>query len=465
MGRTKDLKRSLFQRFPRGGEILLLTLLALAIRVAVAWVIRGTGTAGDENDYFARAAHVLARGEVVGGNRAPCFEVYLALLSRIVGHDLVNLRLASAGLSALVVWPIYHLGERFSGRRVARIAGVLSALYLPLITYGHLLWTESIYTLAALATILATERAIRLKRPALALWAGLGWAGLILCRDVALAVFVTVGLWMVLRRDVWRDKVRVGASLLLAAALPVTAWSAYLNRDNGPDDAFSLLSRTTYLNLYIGNGPTAEFKARYPKRSAKEHYHSLGRDLGRREKRAQPLVWQSIREQGPTWIVEKVEATVPRFFLPGGFPVRRLLIADTEPRNPWSYRGEDGRPLRRDWAQASALAYALQASFVLIIGMLGWALLAGSPASVLYGLMTAFAIGHLWPTILTFSTTRFRMPVEPIFLLGTAYVLAHPLASTVRAPWLTRVIAAALAVLVAWFAVSQFDFALSSRWL
>ena len=443
---------------------ILIALLALSIcvRLFTAYLVGETPLVGDEWDYYRRAKRALAL-KPGDGFRAPLFEWVLAGLMGVFGRSSDTLRIAIAGLSSLVVVPVFLAGRALVNVRTGMIAGALASVYPPLVAYSHYLWTEALYTAGAAATLVLTTYVLTRRDVWASVWAGVCWAALMLTREVALAAFATVLIWAAWQRGRprWRRNLAIVA---FAAAIPVGLWSVVLNAERKEGEAIALIARTSYLNLYIGNGPVAAVKASKPKLSARRHYESLPGPAARREALARPLVLQSIREAGPNWLPRKIAQMVPKFFRPGGFPVRRLLIAEDKPRSPWAYRGQKRRPLQPELARWLASVYVAAVAAVLVVGTAGWSAIGALHAGPLYWAFTTFALGHLWPTVVAFATTRFRLPIMPMFLLGAAYLATSP--RTVWSQLSNRGRAAFLAsgALMAWLVLSQYDRALTAAW-
>ena len=459
--------RSQWHERPRVNRqaITLLALLGLSliVRLGCAALVLETPLVGDEHDYYTRAIKWLEGNPKNDGFRAPLFQYVVAALIAIFGKATATVRMAAAALSSLIVVPVFLAGTRLASPRVGAVAGALAAAYPPLVAYSHYLWTEAIYTTAAMATLLLTEKMLLRKEFKVAALAGLCWAALILTREVALAAFTTVLAW-----SLWQKRLRLGqlytTAFLLAAALPVAAWSLQLNAQHAPGENYALVAHSTYLNLYIGNGPTQEIRKSKPWLSPRKHYESLARSRSQRETLAKPLVLQSIREAGLAWLPHKLQQMVPRFFCPGGFPVRRLLITAKDTHTPWGYRDSRGRLVDPEISLRIAKTYVAFVSAVLVLGIAGWIALGVRSHYPLYGLFTSFAVGHFWPTIIAFATTRFRLPVMPLFLIGGAYLLSNPLAAWRFASKyrICAMCAASLAML--WLVHSEYKHALTAAW-
>jgi hypothetical protein len=238
-----------------------------------------------------------------------------------------------------------------------------------------------------------------------------------LTREVGLTVVVVAAAWLV-----WTAVPRPRAGLTLSAALALGAlvvivpWSVHLNRHS---DSLVLVSRTTWLNLYLGNHEGAHFL----------RYHAFGDDRGERELAARELAVAAIAERLPAWPFEKTVRNVPQLLKPTAFPVRRLLQrpereeASHGQLGSWAYRFR-WRALDRDATRRSlALTVPLAYLVVLLAGAAGLAL---APDRRLATLVAALALAHVAPVVVTFANTRFRLPLMPLLIVGAAALAVAP---------------------------------------
>lgn len=406
---------------PRAGwdpVLLWILVAALVVRLGVLFVVSPTPLAGDELDYFWRAAE-RAQGiepEDVGF-RPPLMELAYGALFRGTGASIPAARIATVLLGVLLLVPLHDVARRFGGRRTALLATALAALYPNFVAFSHYLWSETIYLLLVLSGICLI--CSHLERPAL--WklglAGMAFGASALARVVGVAFPVLAAGWLAWRaRDELRRSLRplaAPACLLAAVALPIAPWTASLNREGQP---FAPITRTTWYYLYLGN-------AEPPGTSPVIHYESLGETRIEREAKARTLVLQEIRRRLPAWPFEKIASELPSFFSPKSFAVRRLLMpADVEwaVNLPWRYRFRfewlDGRAVRVTAAAATVGAYVV----VVLAGAAGLALMPGSRWRTL---LLLFVLSQIAPTIVTFAVSRFRIASMAVAIIGAAWLV------------------------------------------
>ena len=376
----------------------------------------------DELDYFGRGAR-LAKGRPIAdvGARPPGTELAYSLLFRIFGISRVVARMGNVVLSSATIPIIYWLGQRMGGRRVALFAAGIAAIYPGFIAFSHYLWSETLYTFLVLGSLALTVSALEgsLHRKLVA--AGILLGASALTREMGAVLAAALGLWLLsVHRTAPRRGVVAAALLGMACLLVVVPWSLQLSRHTG---TLSFVSQTTYLNLYLGNGaPDPAPGQRRVK--PREHYRTLGETRPEREALARVVVLRTIKNALPGWPLDKVRRQVPKFFSPNSFPVYRLLVPvdETGPDRVWAYRFA-WQPLNRPLVR-KLLAACVVGIYVLVV-VSGIAGLVLAPNRRLAWLFVVVVLSQLLPTVIAFATTRFRLPCMPLFMIGTAVLLAE----------------------------------------
>ena len=410
---------------PRRERSVLLWILAgaLVLRLVVLYAISPTPLAGDELDYFWRGAERMQGIEPADlGSRPPAMELLLGGLFRLTGASIPAARLANVVLGVLLLVPLYDVARRLAGAGVARLAAAIAAVYPNFVAFSHYLWSETVYLFLVLWGLSLIGSWVDRPAPS-ALWK-LGLAGACLglsalTRVVGLAFPFIAAAWLL-----WtaRDRLRAGdatawlapACLLVATLLPIAPWTAHLNRVGEP---FAPITRTTWLNLYVGNGEPVH--GAHPV----NHYTSLGETRVAREARARELVLETIGRRLPAWPFEKIASELPNFVSPTSFAVRRLAMspdAKWATNLAWAYR------FRFDWLDPPAVR---NAAIVVIVGAYLVVVLAGTtglallPHSSWRGLLLLFVLSQIAPTLLTFAVSRFRIATMAIVIVGAAWLV------------------------------------------
>ncbi len=256
-------------------ELALIVALALALRLALWWLLPRDQLVSDEPEYLA-AASWLAHGRGFSFYaewpwlRPPLYLLFLAPWMRFFGLDLAPIRLAQLVLSLSVPVLTYLLARASLGRRAAVAAGLLTALWLPLAMLPHLVLAENLFLPLLLAAMLCLVRFQKemdrdgsdvgpLLRRASTRWA---LAGGLLLGLAALTRGMTVGffplaalwvLWISWRQGRSRRRflsaLATAVLLSLAALLVILPWTGYNYLRYGK---LILVDTTGGYNLWLG---------------------------------------------------------------------------------------------------------------------------------------------------------------------------------------------------------------------
>jgi 4-amino-4-deoxy-L-arabinose transferase-like glycosyltransferase len=425
--------------------------------------VEPTPLAGDEPDYYQRAVHLATQRQLSGvGERAPGNEFFLAVLFQLFGVSTLVARAGNVILSAATVIPIYALGRQLGGGRTALAAAALTAVYPNFIAYSHYLWAEPLYIfLSSSGLALLGSRCCR---PSL--WmsaaAGLFLGAAALTREVGLVFPPLAVAWLCFASRAEPGKAAARAGLFVATfAAVVLPWTLHLNAGSSED--FAVVTRTSQMNLYIGNVEPRRVWGEGPEVGPRKHYWSLGRNRREAERAARELALDAIARRMPWWPAEKIVEQVPRFFTPTSFAVRRLLMTSDAPEldRRWSYR------FRWPWADTRPLRWLLVGVVVggyvsVAVAGLGGLILARRPAAV--GLLAVFAAAQILPTLVTFASSRFRLASMAILIVGAAAWMWRD-----ESPWAAATTGRRRAAVIAMatFAVvilSRYQDALRSTW-
>ena len=225
---------------------------------------------------------------------SPLYIYFLAVIYKIFGHAPDVVRMIQFGLGTGTALLTFFTTKRFFGRTIAIIAGLLTAVYAPLIFFeGNLLGT-SVVTFLLVAAICCLA------------YAGAGWSGFLLTflsgLFLALAVTGRPNLLLLVpipliylffqRSEFGRKTVGFAGLFLLGVAIPVIMTGAHNKAAGGQ---FSLLPTHGGINFYIGNhaeatgvwtapeGIEASVSAINLEQSRKFAEQALGRELAATE--------------------------------------------------------------------------------------------------------------------------------------------------------------------------------------
>jgi 4-amino-4-deoxy-L-arabinose transferase-like glycosyltransferase len=151
----------------RATALALLAIVALAVAVRVAfWSFQARGgavQAGDPEEYYRAALHLLQGGYYDTGKwiRPPLYPLFLALLFRLLGVDVGAAMLAQALVTGVgVLGFAAYAWQRFGRRRTALLAALTAALYLPLASFGSVMFAEGLFVLLMPLALAALDRAV-----------------------------------------------------------------------------------------------------------------------------------------------------------------------------------------------------------------------------------------------------------------------------------------------------------------
>ena len=217
----------------------------------------------DGANYF-RLAHRIAAGDLAGGPDAfwqpPLYPYFLAILFRFFGERMIVVATAQAALGALTCAVIALLGTRLWGARAGVAAGLLAALYGPLVHFDAQPLVPVLHTALFAGGLLALLRAAN-PRGAVSpesgssrAWAlaGLLWGLAAIATPNILLVVPAAAAWILLHRVAHGWRVRGLVPWLAGLALPV---ALVAGRNLVVAGEPVLVSSNGGINLYIGNNP------------------------------------------------------------------------------------------------------------------------------------------------------------------------------------------------------------------
>ena len=393
-------------RVPRA--VWLAVAVGIAARLAFAlgyWVDKPL--THDEREYVLLARNVAegrgfvhlqpdgtpAPGEHFG--RAPVYPVFLASLIRVTGAPptadvtlLRAIRIVQAVLGGVLVWLVAWLAGRAAGPDAARAGGWLAAVYPPLVWTPAYVWSETLFSVLALATVavLMLDR----RRRGLFLAAG-ALAGLaVLTRPAMLFFLPLAATWLAWKRE-WRGVVL----LSLACACVLMPWTIRNAREYG---RFVLVASEGGITFWTGNHPSAvgEGDLAANPQLKRENVALRARHAGLTPEELEPIYYREarrfIREQPVAW---------------ARLMARKAFYAIV-PIGP-SYRLHSAL-----YFGASVVSYLA----VLPFALMGVARLAGTgrlPVPLLLLAASSFLV-----CLVFFPQERFRIPVVDPTLLVTA---------------------------------------------
>lgn len=250
-----------------------IVLGGVALRAALLAGALGIRPIRDEIFYLEFALTWFEYGVYTSG-RAPGFPWFLAQLMSIFGDATVtSAKVIQVSVLAPVVGAsVIALGTVCFDRRTGLVAGLLWALYLPLASFTHLIWPETLFLalfVPAIALLVAGFDARVTARSLLLVAVGgalIGLACLVKESALFLAPLVAaLGFW---RMGFSRRALAAAATLVLAVAVVIVPWTL---RNAETYHRFAPLGMTLGTNCYFGLN--AEYKNfDYTRRLLREAY-------------------------------------------------------------------------------------------------------------------------------------------------------------------------------------------------
>jgi len=364
--------------------------------------------------------HHLWAQQVAAGNglddtpyfRAPLYYLALGQLYRIFGAEIMVGRLAGCLLGALSCLLLVRLGTLIAGFRVGVTAGLIAALYWPLIYFDSQLLTVGLEIFLDLALLLMLHAARRGTSSLLLGVSGCVWGLSAITRPNVLAIAPVILLWFWLnadRRPRWRTALRHSILVGLGAAmviLPVTL----RNRVVGGE--WVLIATNGGVNFFIGNNAESDGMTAIVPGTHKgwqggyEDTHRIAEEaLGRRPSEAEvSSYWYGRARQ---WIVSA--------------PVEWIRLTVQKLRLFWSpFEIGNNQSIRLVAQQSPGMRWFFPLGFPVIVAAAAGGLVLERRRWRSWSLVLGFTLVYMATVVAFFSNARYRLPVVPILILLAA---------------------------------------------
>ncbi|MFH0861821.1 MAG: tetratricopeptide repeat protein [Candidatus Altiarchaeota archaeon] len=208
----------------------------------------------DSKTYDLAAHAIIEQGPIQGGvyQLGPLYTYFLAAIHVVFGHDIAAVFIVQAIMEALACTIIQLLGERVYDARTGLTAGLMAAVYGPLVFYTGTILSEPVLIFVNAALIYLLTKAYDEGKPQT--WA---LAGVVLGISAWGKSNILVILPLILAMN-WlyptRKKSRHAAAWLLVGALVAVAPITARNMMAG---GIAPVTGNFGVNLYIGNNPKA----------------------------------------------------------------------------------------------------------------------------------------------------------------------------------------------------------------
>jgi|GEM_PF-153460 len=205
-----------------------LALLAFVLRAAYVTLVPQLALTGGDGVLYIGLADVI-RGVRPPSESFPIFfqplyPYLLAAVRSVFGENLVWGRLVQAAMSSATVFLAALIARRWISAYAAWVAGLIGALYVPMILESGIYYTETTYAFLLTAGVLAFLHALETKKTVHALLCGAVFLLAGFTRELGLYVAILLALYAIFRKAP-----KTGVIILLIVAASI-AGSSYRNR-------------------------------------------------------------------------------------------------------------------------------------------------------------------------------------------------------------------------------------------
>jgi 4-amino-4-deoxy-L-arabinose transferase-like glycosyltransferase/Flp pilus assembly protein TadD len=402
-------------------------LLALAVRLFYLWQIRETPLTEIlliDSETYDRLAKLILSGEYRGEQTYAVNFLYPWFLAAIYAVGKTGtILIVQAVLDSLSCVIVYWLGCRLFSRPVGVLAGVVMALYGPLVFYTGALLTPTLITFLGLVAVSLLVKYNDTPRWPLVFAAGIVIGLATLTRGNNILLLVAGAIYLAVSLGSWRRTVRPAAVMTLGALLIVSVVTVR----NYTVEGRMVPVSANYAALYVGHNPEATGLYAMPSFTEGAAFEDevmgtreavsemLGRDVTLAES-SQYLFNEGVR-YAVSHPLEEVKLTARKFY---------FFWNRTESPTNLNYY------FARDY---SSLLGLLPLTFGLIapLGLFGMWLSRREWRKHL--LLYLYVLAVLATCLLFFLSAEYRIPVVPIVILFAAHaviVLAGEMRGLVR---------------------------------
>jgi 4-amino-4-deoxy-L-arabinose transferase-like glycosyltransferase len=214
----------------------LIIATSLAVKAALIFTYNNRLTlSSDDLNYLKSAAVILKRGIFTFQNFneptvfvMPLYPLFLATILKFTGFGILGMqtvRIIQAVLSCITVLLVWLTGRKLFDDRVALLASLLTAFYLPNITTAGYFLTETLFTLLLMVLVFYSLKFA--DNPSKKVFAVLGvmWAVITLCRPtiVLYPLLLAVYCFFYKRMRVWQ-LIKLCSVMALSFAIVMSPW-------------------------------------------------------------------------------------------------------------------------------------------------------------------------------------------------------------------------------------------------
>ncbi len=381
-------------------------------------------------DSWAQSIAFGVKGIIESTFRAPLYPIFLAVIYKILGHDLFVARLMQMLLTASTCVMIYFIALKvFDNKRTAIISSLLGAFYGPLYYWAGEILIVTLIVFLDLATLLILLYAFDKPKKTYWLLGGVVLGLSAIARPNVLIIIPWIA-FLILMMHKYKTSVaptrqrRMHLLLFVTGILLIIAPVTIRNWISAKD--FVLISSQGGINFYMGNNPDADGKSAQPPGRVTAHGEFLDDAWLASVALAEDAVGGSLKP-----------SQVSRFWYLQG--IRFVL------KNPGEWLKLMFRKFAYFWTGIEVTnnedAYYFT-KFSKVLGLLMWhrglafpfgiicpLALVGIIISYRYWrrllLLYGFMFFYMLSVVLFFVCTRYRMPVIPVLLIFAGFTVNY----------------------------------------
>ena len=218
----------------------------------------------DEQEYLALAESLAegrgftypqpTSGTAAQFGRAPGYPAFLAIIGagRTATSAPASVKIAQALVGALTIWLLALAAMQAAGLRAGVVAAWLAATYPPLVWISSYVFSESLYSLLAIATAIALQSSLVHEKNSVARAFGAGalLGAAVLVRPAMLLFLPLAIIWLA-----WRRARRQVIALIAGSMVLIAPWTV---RNLKTYDRFVLVASEGGVTFWTGNHPLAK---------------------------------------------------------------------------------------------------------------------------------------------------------------------------------------------------------------
>jgi 4-amino-4-deoxy-L-arabinose transferase-like glycosyltransferase len=378
---------------------------------------------------LARKTYMAYLPQYPGAYQPPFYSVFIAAIMSIPGRSMFAVKFVQVILSSISILLVYLIGRSWFGHRQGIIAASIFAFYPNLISFSHLIWSETLFSFMLLLVFWLLSDPMEPTTNRRSALIGILFGLLALTRSTIIYFLPIVFVWLIfIHWSKWVQTMRSVAIILMATVFVVTPWAI---RNYFVHGGFVLIESNGPTNLWRGNAPTTfQYRPDSPAWSYKPPFQSLPMNPVRTQpvfllieevkkvlnvpyptdlqimSCSKKLAWNYIRNN-PVLFLKRVPYKIIDMWNPTSFMIRHL---------------------RRGWYGAVAPQTEFILTWLAVVSYIAVMCLGA------IGLSLGWRHGQTWLIVsmlvfytaisaVAFGLTRFRIPLMPFIIIAASHGL------------------------------------------